>query len=139
WWVLALLALRDGRPVERSWLAGTLWPESSESLAFANLRRSLSDLRHALGDQACRLRSPSPRLLSLDLAGAAVDLLAFDEAIHLGDEKSLKRAVTLHRGPLLEGCAEEWVLPEREAREQTYLRALETLAAAAIDRRSLGE
>src|SRR5205823_6742384 len=76
WWALALLALRDGRPVERRWLAGTLWPESSESLAFANLRRSLNDLRHALGDQAYRLRSPSPRLLSLDLSGAAVDVLA---------------------------------------------------------------
>jgi predicted ATPase/DNA-binding SARP family transcriptional activator len=136
WWTLALLALRVGRPVERSWLAGTLWPESSETLAFANLRRCLNDLRHALGDQAHRLHSPSSRLLSLDLAGATVDLLSFDEAIHLGDENSLKRAVALHRGPLLEGCAEEWVLPERETREQAYLRTLESLAAAAIDRRS---
>jgi hypothetical protein len=27
-WLLALLALRHGRPVSRAWLAGTLWPES---------------------------------------------------------------------------------------------------------------
>src|SRR5947208_14859209 len=26
-WLLALLALRAGRAVERSWLAGTLWPD----------------------------------------------------------------------------------------------------------------
>src|SRR5947209_12048646 len=30
-WVLALLALRHGCDVERSWLAGTLWPDSDES------------------------------------------------------------------------------------------------------------
>ena len=48
WWLLALLALRGGRPVERSWLAGTLWPESNERFAYSNLRRCLNDLRYAL-------------------------------------------------------------------------------------------
>ena len=28
-WLLALLILRRGRAVERDWLAGTLWPEST--------------------------------------------------------------------------------------------------------------
>jgi len=32
-WLLALLALRHGREVERSWLAGTLWPDSDEPQA----------------------------------------------------------------------------------------------------------
>src|SRR5215213_4635434 len=35
-------------------------------------------------------------------------------------------------GPLLEGCAEEWVLGERQAREQAFLRALEGLAEQAL-------
>jgi two-component SAPR family response regulator len=35
-----------------------------------------------------------------------------------------------YRGPLLEGCAEEWVFRERQARELAYLAALETLARA---------
>ncbi|MBC8104713.1 MAG: hypothetical protein H7Z41_19230, partial [Cytophagales bacterium] len=26
-WLLALLTLRGGRPVQREWLAGTLWPD----------------------------------------------------------------------------------------------------------------
>lgn len=30
-WLLALLALRDGRDVDRGWIAGTLWPESDEA------------------------------------------------------------------------------------------------------------
>src|SRR5690349_13667057 len=48
-WLLALLALRHGREVERSWLAGVLWPDSSEAAALASLRNSLKDLRRALG------------------------------------------------------------------------------------------
>src|SRR5437773_1914867 len=30
-WLLALLALRAGREVERGWLAGTLWPDDGEA------------------------------------------------------------------------------------------------------------
>src|SRR5262249_26946666 len=72
--------------------------------------------------------------LSLDLSGAQVDLLAFDQAIARGDVASLEQAISLYRGPLLEGCVEEWVFQERLAREQAYLGALERLAAQAIER-----
>jgi predicted ATPase/class 3 adenylate cyclase/DNA-binding SARP family transcriptional activator len=130
-WLLALLVLR-GPNLDRSWLAGTLWPESSETVGLKNLRNCLNDLRRALGPQASRLRSPTPRSLSLDLEDAAVDLSAFDEAVAQGEEAALARAIGLYRGPLLEGCVEAWVLPEREAREQATLGALETLAAAAL-------
>jgi class 3 adenylate cyclase/DNA-binding SARP family transcriptional activator len=131
-WLLALLVLRAGREVERDWLSGLLWPESPESPTRANLRRSLTDLRQALGPEACRLHSPSARTLRLDLEGAAVDVMAFDAALAQGDAASLKEAVGLYRGPLLEGCAEEWVIPERQQREQAYLCALETLATSAL-------
>src|SRR5262249_42938489 len=102
--------------------------------AFASLRNSLTDLRHALGPEAFRLRSPTLHTLLLDLSGAEVDVLDFDAAITQGDQASLERAVALYRGALLEGCAEEWALQEREAREQAYLGALELLAAAAMGR-----
>ena len=49
------------------------------------------------------------------------DVVVFDAAVALGEEVALAEAVRLYRGPLLEGCTEEWVLPEREAREQAYL------------------
>src|SRR6185295_18481079 len=67
-WLLALLILRAGQPVERAWLAGLFWPESTEARARYNLRRTLVDLRDALGTQAGRLTSPTPRTLSVDLA-----------------------------------------------------------------------
>jgi predicted ATPase/DNA-binding SARP family transcriptional activator len=131
-WLLALLILRHGREVERAWLAGTLWPDSPATQALANLRNSLLDLRRALGPAGARLRAPSPQTLALDLSGADVDLLAFDAAAAREDLLSLQQAVCLYRGPLLEGCAEEWIFQERQVREAAYLRALETLASAAM-------
>src|SRR5262249_6094647 len=90
-----------------------------------------------LGPEADRLRSPSLHTLSLDLADAQVDVVAFDQAIARGGDAALEEAVALYRGPLLEGCAEEWAFQERQAREQAYLAALETLAGRALQRGDL--
>lgn len=132
-WLLALLVLRHARDTDRDWLAATLWPDAEESRARFYLRRSLSHLRRALGEQESRLLSPTPRTLRLDLSGGGAwsDVLAFDKALKENDEE---RAVGLYAGPLLPDCAEEWALPEREARHQAYLAALETLAEAAMVR-----
>jgi predicted ATPase/DNA-binding SARP family transcriptional activator len=137
-WLLALLALRAGRELERDWLACLLWPDSPEAEARASLRNSLADLRRALGPAAARLQSPTRRTLCLDLAGAAVDVRAFDAALARGQERSddggasLEQAVALYRGPLLEDCAEEWAFEERQRYGQAYLTARETLAAQAL-------
>ncbi len=130
-WLLALLVLRPGRAVDRSWLAGTLWPDSEESQALRNLREDLVRLRKALGSESVRLQSPSRDTLSLDLEAAEIDLIAFDAAMRAGDEGSLRCAIALYTGPLLEGCYAEWTTPERESREQACLTALETLAELA--------
>src|SRR5687768_7856091 len=66
-WLLALLALRAGRPVERDWLAATLWPDDDEAPARRSLRQSLHDLRLALGPEAARLTGTGPRTLRLDV------------------------------------------------------------------------
>src|SRR5579871_4565284 len=122
-WLLALLTLRHGREVSREWLAGTLWPDSDTPQALSSLRRTLTDLRQALGDQAEKLRSPTPHTLCLDITGVCVDVVAYDTAIREGGDAALAEAVGLYRGPLLEGCAEEWVITEREERAQAYLSA----------------
>jgi predicted ATPase/DNA-binding SARP family transcriptional activator len=130
-WLLTLLLLKHKQPVDRDWLAGVLWPDSTEKQALHNLRRSLANLRDVLGAQAARLTSPSPRALRLDVSHASVDVLEFDAVIAHGDSASLEEAVRLYRGPLLEGCEEAWVFPERDHREQAYLCALERLAERA--------
>src|SRR5205823_4099768 len=127
-WLLALLTLRQAKPVERDWLVGALWPDSMQSQALANLRQSLTELRQALGTEAVRLLTPTRHTLALDLEGAFADVLTFDDGIRQGDISALERAVEVYCGPLLEGCAEVWALQERTVREQTYLKALERLA-----------
>jgi len=133
-WLLALLVLRHDCPVERAWLAGTLWPDSDEEQALYNLRRNLTDVRSALGPEAHRMDAPTPRTIRFDTDGADIDLCEFDTSVARGDTGSLERAIEMYRGPLLEGCSEEWVIPERDIREQSYLRALETLGERASER-----
>lgn len=130
--LLALLALRQGREVSRAWLAQTLWPDSEIEEAQTSLRQSLSDLRRALSDQAGRLASSSTKMLCLDLTGAEVDVLRFDQAIAKGDTEALEKAVALYRRPFMEDCLEAWAFQEREKRQQDYLKALETLAMQAM-------
>lgn len=124
-WLLALLVLRNGRNVERSWLTSILWPDTEETAALHNLRNNLVMLRKALGPEQERLQSPSRATLTLNLEGADVDTLHFDRAIRAGTEAALREAVDLYTGPLLEGCHEEWVFTERDSRAQVCLRALE--------------
>lgn len=133
-WLLALLTLRSGKSVQRNWLAGTLWPDSSQSQALAYLRHCLTELRHALGPEATRLQSPTRQTLALDLADAAADVLTFDAGIQQGDPAGLQRAVAIYGGPLMDGCSGEWALLERGNREQSYLAALRYLADEALAR-----
>src|SRR5688500_16136270 len=69
-YVLALLALRHGRSVDRAWVAELLWPESGPAEALANLRRALTDLRRALGPEARRIEAPTQNTLRFDANGA---------------------------------------------------------------------
>jgi predicted ATPase/DNA-binding SARP family transcriptional activator len=131
-WLLAYLILRHPSAQDRDHLATTFWPESLDEAALANLRRSLKNLRRVLGADAYRITAPGPRTVGLNLADVWVDVLEFDPAIDCQDAEALERALSLYRGPLLEGCTEEWVFPERGAREDACVAGLERLAAEAL-------
>lgn len=96
--LLARLALAEGAPLERSALAQELWPEASTETALGNLRRTLTDLKRALGAEGERLHAPTPRTLALDLRGCDRDP---EDA----------------KGVFLLGHDDEWVLLERERRQ----------------------
>jgi predicted ATPase/DNA-binding SARP family transcriptional activator/Flp pilus assembly protein TadD len=138
-WLLALLALRHDKEVTREWLAATFWPDNDQSKALFYLRKALSNLRNALGEEADRLQSPTTRTVRLDLTDAFADVSVFDTILAHptdppGQEERLQEAVALYRGPLLQDCPDEWVLPERQHREQAYLTTLEHLASLDIAR-----
>ena len=77
------------------------------------------------------MTAPTPKTLLLIRDGVQADVTLFDAAIAKRTPEALETAITLYRGPLLEGCAEEWILPERAARERNYLAALESIAERA--------
>jgi DNA-binding SARP family transcriptional activator len=133
--LLALLTLHHDRSLDRAWLAVKLWPDSEQEIARRNLRTRLSQLRGALGSQSTRLTSPDVETLILKLKtpDVAVDVLDFDSQMARGDLSALEEAVAQYRGPLHEGCTEEWALDERMARELKCLQALQKLGDAAME------
>jgi predicted ATPase/DNA-binding SARP family transcriptional activator len=140
--VLALLALHRPRPLERRYLAGLLWPGTPEEQGLALLRRTLTDLRRALGEQAEGVQAPSKHTLRLSPGDDIwLDTEALEAHLAVGQ---LNEASTLYRGPLLQGWNDDWVLPERERLQLLFVEALERKAArcppdeaAALLRRAL--
>ena len=124
--VLAFLALHD-RPLQRVYVAGTLWLDASEASANASLRTALWRLRRP----DCRLVDASPTHVSLSPA-VHVDVreatAAAESVIDGEGPSSLADAIALSRaGEILPDWYEDWVLIEREHFRQLRLHALETM------------
>ena len=128
--LLALLAISD-RPLQRLFVAGVLWPESSEEHAAACLRSALWRARRC-GD-------------ALVIAGRNDVRLAREVAVDLREQTALAQAILAGRpgvrfadvrsllaGELLPDWYDDWVLVEREHLRQLRLHALEVLAERAI-------
>jgi SARP family transcriptional regulator, regulator of embCAB operon len=128
--LLAFLAIRGG-VTSRAGVAGTLWPDATETHACSNLRSALVRL-----NRPCRkiLRVSK---LELGLAeGVTVDIrhaqrLArwlLDPAVTPEQCDLSPAAVVILSGDLLPGWYDDWVLVEAEDWRQLRLHALETLA-----------
>ncbi len=101
--VLAFLAV-TGHTHTRAVIANLLWPDADPERSRSALRRTLSTLRSALGDE----RLISDRLnVSLNLDGAAFDLAEFRRvaADTAAGIEALTGAAALHRDELLAGFA----------------------------------
>jgi DNA-binding SARP family transcriptional activator len=132
--LLAYLLLHREAAQPRQRLAFLLWPDSSEPQARTNLRHLLHVLRRALPDPD-RYLEVTPRTLRWrEDAAWWLDVAAFEEAISRaerepgGQERStLRAAVELYGGDLLQSSYDEWLLEERERLRRRYLQALERL------------
>jgi DNA-binding SARP family transcriptional activator len=123
----ALIALAG--PHEPQYLAGRLWPESSESQAQANLRSTLSRLHSS----RIPIIHRDQGLLTLD-RGLAVDVQEFSrsaDAVIRAPETALSDSAVvqlLQAGDLLTGWYDDWVLTWRERLRQLRMHALEVAA-----------
>src|SRR3979490_2352870 len=129
--LLALLAVR-GRPMKRVLVAGTLWPEVTESRAYASLRSALSRLYGAVRD-AVEVNPSDLRLSSsvqVDLREAQLLahrlLEATDRPLDPADLSGA--AIAALSEELLPDWYDDWVLLEAEDWRQLRLHALEALA-----------
>jgi DNA-binding SARP family transcriptional activator len=124
--LVAFVAL-GGRPLCRSLVAGTLWPEKTEARAAANLRTTLWRL-NAL--------EPSPTITctgsSLALAsGVRLDVAVVEEQgwalVEGRADKPLEVPYDWFAHELLPGWYEDWVIVARERLGQLQIRFLEAL------------
>ena len=135
--LVAFLALHGGSP-NRSFVAGTLWPDASEYRAAGSLRSSLWRVRRV--DRPVVESSATQLWLS---PAVRVDLHELKEIIRkaLDGQPELRRneaARLLALADLLPGWYEEWVLLERERLRQLRLHALECLCERLIEGRRFG-
>lgn len=126
--VLAFLALAR-RPVRRHQLAGTLWPDVTDSQALTRLRSALWKVPAAARASLVEADATTVALHR----EAAVDLYALDGPAPADGAGTTDTGTEppIARGELLPGWCEEWVLVERERHRQLRLHALEDRCARA--------
>jgi len=128
---LALLVhlAEAGGPVGRDAIATMLWPESSEDVVRARLRRLLHRLQGALGDHVLTIDRSTVRWSpAIDLQ---VDSQLFEQACDRGE---FERACRLYGGDFLDGFSpgdspqfDEWAFFRREALRGRAIQALERM------------
>lgn len=133
--VLAFLALRE-RQVSRSVVAGTLWPETTDARAAANLRSALWRVRSPATGPG--LVEATPTHLSLG-EGVWVDVREAGRLaarLLAGGDRELVVAVDVRSfcGELLPDLWDNWLVVERERVRQLHLHALERLSGDLVGR-----
>jgi predicted ATPase/DNA-binding SARP family transcriptional activator len=119
--LFAYLVMHRDAPPPRYHLAFQFWPDSSESQARTNLRHLLHRLRGALPHADDFLRVDGVMLQWRSDAPFTLDVAEFESAITRG---ALQEAVDLHRGDLLPGCYDDWILRERDRLHQMLMEAI---------------
>jgi len=124
--LLALLALQ-ARPLERLWVAGTLWLDATEERAGASLRSALWRLPQPQGATVVEATTTHLRLardLAVDVHELAGRAEGLDGMAAPGDAALDPSALSKD---LLPDWYEDWVVLERERFRQLRLHALEAL------------
>ena len=121
--VVAFVALHD-RPLLRGYVAGSLWLDSTEERAAANLRSALWRI-HRIEPRLIDASGRSLRLCS----DVSVDLRVMEATAHalLRGDSDVEPDILRLAADLLPDWYEDWVIFERERFRQLRIRALEML------------
>ncbi len=128
-------------PIPRHRVAGSLWPESSDTQALTNLRRELHHLKDAWPTLEALVDAGS-RTLAWHETGAAVDVVAFEADAERGlggDRGALQRAARLYQGDILPGWTGEWIDSDRERLRQRARQVLARLVDLLEQDRAFGD
>jgi DNA-binding SARP family transcriptional activator len=130
--LITLLAMQGSRP--RGYVAGMLWPESTERHATGNLRAAVwhtdQQAPGLLAHDRSTLRIDAALRVDVDaFARCAFQVLSWRESSDPVDRAAcLGSLPVLLRGELLPGWYDDWVVYERARLSQLRLRALQLLA-----------
>ncbi len=147
--LLAYLGV-NGQPQSRDRLAGLLWPESDQSAARANLRRTLYRIKKAIGGDILQV---SGEVLAIaaeadfwldasEFRRCAAQGLPPDspvDALSQAGQAHLQQAADLYAGDFMQGfflpdspAFDEWQFFERQALRGELARVLEQLVHSAV-------
>ena len=132
--LIAYVAL-NGRRM-RSFVAGILWPDSTENHAQSSLRAALLQVRRSSAglldaDQTTVDMAPDVQVDVRDFRRYATEV-----AVNPDDVDFEAAMGILDSGDLMPGWYEDWVMFERERLQHERVRALEALAMAELRRGS---
>jgi DNA-binding SARP family transcriptional activator len=131
-----------GRQFTREHLAALLWTEASESGALHSLRSSLYHLRQGLRSSGIEsVLFSEGDWLGLQSGFYECDLSEFSQLAAANDQSALVKAVSLYRGPLLQGFSmsdasafDGWLQGEETHQARVFMEALSRLAGWAEER-----
>jgi len=125
---------------ERDELAAFFYPDADASRARAALRRTLSTLKSALGENILDIERET---IGLNLEKIRVDVLEFRALAQKNDFDSLARAAELYQGDFLAGFTlrdspafDEWQFFETESLRKQFASVLEQLVARETEQRA---
>jgi DNA-binding SARP family transcriptional activator len=130
WSVLTLLLLH-ARPLDRAFVASTLWPEQEGSRARATLRRHIHLLASKLPRHVAWIAGDRRTIAWNHAAPYRADMVEFKKCIK---ERRLADAVDLYAGDLLGSLFDESLHDQRERLHATYVEALAALVTQMLEK-----
>jgi DNA-binding SARP family transcriptional activator/predicted ATPase len=139
--LLFYLAVTGGQHT-RDHLATLFWGDSDATGARHSLRSTVYLLRRALRDVGAETQLHAQGdLISLDLPESSCDVLTFRRLVAESAEPALSAAVSLYRGPFLQGFSltdapafDDWVIATGDDLSRAYRVALDHLSELAAAR-----